>query len=275
MPSVSEAGYWHPVTSSVDWCERNYEVFFFVAEFWNTVTCLGMVGAGLVGLWLHWDCPIETRFRLAFGLVAFLGGGSILFHAMLKWWGQMLDEVPMLWTALTTSYIVLEDGPTSNGKHGRWLPWALALHAAGTSAAVALASGRWQFFLFHLSFGSAQFFSLFRVFRIYQRRKAEGDAAAVGLFRSGGTAYVVGLVCWQLDLLCCHWLSERWPAVSGLPNPQLHAWWHMLVSTGFYCLITLCCYDRLKTLHGAAAAVAWWGRVVPYARCGATKTKHG
>lgn len=62
---------------------------FFVAEFWNTVSCVGLIGAGLAGLWLHWGCPLEMRFRLAFGLVAFLGAGSVLFHAMLKWWGQM------------------------------------------------------------------------------------------------------------------------------------------------------------------------------------------
>lgn len=39
-------GYWGPVTSSIDWCEKNYEVTPYVAEFSNTFTNIGFVILG-------------------------------------------------------------------------------------------------------------------------------------------------------------------------------------------------------------------------------------
>ena len=44
------AGFWGPVTSSVDWCEHNYEVSYYVAEFFNCFSNLAIVAAGLLGL---------------------------------------------------------------------------------------------------------------------------------------------------------------------------------------------------------------------------------
>lgn len=39
-------GFWGPVTSSIDWCEKNYTVSHHVAEFGNTITNLGFVILG-------------------------------------------------------------------------------------------------------------------------------------------------------------------------------------------------------------------------------------
>jgi dihydroceramidase len=89
-----------------------------------------MVVAGIAGVVLHWTAPVERRFAVAFALVALLGVGSVMFHASLKWWGQMLDEVPMLWAALTTTYIMLEDGPSRNGKYGPCVVLSSSLFAA-------------------------------------------------------------------------------------------------------------------------------------------------
>ena len=44
------AGFWGPVTSSVDWCEHNYAVSYYVAEFFNCFSNLAIVAAGLLGL---------------------------------------------------------------------------------------------------------------------------------------------------------------------------------------------------------------------------------
>ena len=43
------AGYWGLPTSTIDWCEQNYAVTPYVAEFFNTVSSLAMVLAGVLG----------------------------------------------------------------------------------------------------------------------------------------------------------------------------------------------------------------------------------
>lgn len=54
MPVIEQtAGYWGEVTASVDWCEPNYAWTPFVAEFWNTISSLAMIGVGLMGLVLN------------------------------------------------------------------------------------------------------------------------------------------------------------------------------------------------------------------------------
>src|ERR1700723_3106631 len=79
---VLTAGFWGPPTSSVDWCEANYQVTPYVAEFWNTLSSLAMVVAGVLGLLLN-RTKLPARYLAAFGLLALVGLGSIAFHATL------------------------------------------------------------------------------------------------------------------------------------------------------------------------------------------------
>ena len=38
-----DIGFWGSPSSTINWCETNYEMTYYVAEFWNTVTNLGMI----------------------------------------------------------------------------------------------------------------------------------------------------------------------------------------------------------------------------------------
>lgn len=282
---VGNDGLWGRVTSSVDWCELNYVHFNWIAEFWNSMSSFAMVGVGLAGIF--WNRKVlEPRFLLAFFFVALLGLGSVLFHASLKHETQMCDELPMLYAVFTTLYIVLDDKMREGRRQG--LAIFLVLWSIVTSGATVFAAGNLQFFLFHLSFGSAEFFSLYKVYCIYRKHqmvrhgKAGSDDASaltlarlakvesdVGkLFTWGMLSYVIGLLSWIVDLKNCWLLQVWWPSVSGLPNPQLHAWWHIFVSLGFYYLITLTAYDRLLTLTPDSLSVVmkWKCGVLPYLR---------
>ena len=252
---VGNQGFWGEITSSIDWCELNYVVLSFVAEFWNSLSSFSMVFAGMLGVLAH-RRVLETRFLLAFACVSVVGVGSVLFHASLKHGTQMLDELPMLYAAFTTTFILLEN--RESPVWGPWLAPLLVAHAAGTSLATFFASGIWQFVLFHVSFGSAEMFSLYRIYRIYKARRDGPAAASVRLlFRRGMASYAIGIAVWQFDLNNCWAVQVWWPAVSGLPNPQLHAWWHVFVSLGFYHLIALAALDRLLVL-GRAPRLRWW-----------------
>ena len=116
--------FWGPVTSTIDWCETNYQHSNYIAEFFNTVSSLAMVIAGACGFWLHRK-TLEFRFLLAFLLLIVVGLGSSAFHASLRFETQVMDEVPMLYAAIVMVYCVLENQTTK--RFGIWFPLSLFL----------------------------------------------------------------------------------------------------------------------------------------------------
>jgi dihydroceramidase len=248
------AGFWGAPTSTVDWCEANYAVTPFVCEFFNTLSSLAMIAAGALGILLH-RRALDRRMRWAFGLLCVVGVGSIGFHATLRFELQMLDELPMLYLVTLMVYLLLEPGPAR--RFGAWFPAALVGYALLATASEAFTRGEFQFYAFHVSFGSLEMFCLFRVFLL---TREPGNAAVRPLFRVGLVAYVSGIALWLVDLKACPLVSVRLPAL-GIPNPQLHAWWHVLVSCGFYALLLVVGYDRLR--RAGARPVVETGRILP------------
>ncbi|EAU64490.1 alkaline phytoceramidase [Stigmatella aurantiaca DW4/3-1] len=202
---------------------------------------------------------LERRFMAAFAMLAVVGIGSIGFHATLLFQLQMLDELPMLYLALIMVYILVENRPQR--RWGAWFPLALAAYAVLSTYLASGTRGPLQFFLFQISFASLEFFALARVYLIHRRSQ---DGAARRLFQLGVSAYALAIVLWLSDIQLCPTLNETLPA-RGIPNPQFHAWWHVLVSGGFYALLMVIAHDRLNTL-GRAPQVRWAARVLPFVR---------
>jgi dihydroceramidase len=171
-----------------------------------------------------------------------VGVGSVAFHATLRFELQMLDELPMLYTALVMIYILLESG--RERRFGAWFPAALVAHGALVTSLSAFTRGALQFYLFQLSFASMEFFALYRVYRVY-RRTSSGVVRR--LYRLGMGSYAVAVALWFTDLKACGFVAGVLPS-HGIPNPQLHAWWHVLVSCGLYLLTLMLAFDRLQVL---------------------------
>jgi dihydroceramidase len=239
--------FWGEPTSTVDWCEANYEQTRYIAEFFNTLSSVCIVAAGVLGLYWHHQ-RLEKRFLLCFASVTLVGLGSMAFHGTLQFELQLLDELPMLYSAIIMVYILLENKSESRSRRrfGPWLPLVLALHAILVTSLSAFTRGSLQFYLFHVSFGTLEFASLYGVYRV---QRARNDRRLSRLFRQGIVAYAVALALWLTDLKLCDLLSVELPRL-GIPNPQLHAAWHILVSYGFYCLLLVVAYDRLRRLGG-------------------------
>jgi dihydroceramidase len=257
MPA-STPGLWGNPTATVDWCETNYAHLHSVCELFNSVSSLAMVLAGVVGIALH-RRVLERRFLFAFGLLAVVGLGSVAFHATLLFQLQMLDELPMLYLATLMVYILVENRPEP--RFGLWFPLTLLAYAVLVTYLTAFTRGRLQFFLFQASFASLEFFALARVYLIHRRSQ---DRMARRIFRLGMGAYALAVVMWLSDIRFCSTLNEALPAL-GVPNPQLHAWWHVFVSCGFYALLMVIAHDRLKTL-GKAPRVQWAAGMLPRVR---------
>jgi dihydroceramidase len=253
---MSGTGFWGAPTSSVDWCEANYQHTPYVCELANSVSSLAMVAVGVLGVWLH-RRTLEGRFLLAFFVVAIVGVGSIGFHATLRFELQMLDELPMLYSALVMVYILVESGPRR--RFGAWFPTLLVAHAALVTSLSAFTRGTLQFYLFQLSFGSMELFALVRVYALQRRSR---DRSVRTLYRVGMSAYALAIVLWFVDLKLCA-IVGGWLPAHGFANPQFHAWWHVLVSVGLYLLTLVVAHHRLTVL-GARPQVRLAGGWLPY-----------
>jgi dihydroceramidase len=251
-------GYWGANTATVDWCETNYAHLDYVCELFNSVSSLAMVFAGVIGIALH-HRVLERRFLLAFAMVSVVGLGSIAFHATLLFQHQMLDELPMLYLAILMVYILVEDRPER--RFGPWFPLALFGYAVLSTWLTAFSRGRLQFFLFQASFAALELFALARVYLIHRRGQ---DVKARRIFQLGMGAYALAVVLWMSDNQFCATLNETLPAY-GIPNPQFHAWWHVLVSCGFYALLLVIAHHRLRTL-GHAPRLHFAAGVIPLVR---------
>ena len=251
-------GFWGTPTATVDWCETNYAHLSFVCEFFNTTSSLAMVLAGVVGLLLH-RRVLEGRLLGAFALVSVVGLGSIAFHMTLRFELQMLDELPMLYLALLMVHLLVEN--RAERRFGAWFPCLLLGYAVVSTYLSVRPRGELQVSLFRATFTALEVFALARVYLIHRRNR---DARVRRLFRLGMGSYALALVLWWSDIHLCTTLNQTLPAL-GIPNPQFHAWWHVLVSCGFYLLLIVIAEDRLRTL-GRTPRLEFLAGVIPFVR---------
>jgi len=235
MPGVP-IGFWGPPTSSIDWCEQNYALLPWVAEAFNTFSSLAMVIAGVLGLSRR---SFAREVRIAFALLVLVGLGSIAFHATLRFELQMLDELPMLYLVTWLTWLLIENRPQP--RFGRWFPVALVVYVLLATGATIQRGGA-QFLAFHLSFGTLEMLCLVRVTWLALQPGNEPVRRSFGL---GLAAYATGIAVWFVDLKHCAFVSVTLPS-HGIPNPQLHAWWHVLVSIGFFLLLRVISFDRVQ-----------------------------
>jgi len=77
-----ESGYWGEVTATMDWCERNYVVTPYIAEFYNTISNLGFISLSLAGIWFHKNRMfsfIFFSFFLFFFFFVVFSGNTLYF----------------------------------------------------------------------------------------------------------------------------------------------------------------------------------------------------
>ena len=101
-----DSGYWGEPSSIMDFCEPNYAVSYYFAEFFNSMSSIPFCLQGLIGLVLtHKYATKEFRFKLCYFSLMLVGFGSFLFHASLLYKYQLLDELPMLLVAASGAYV--------------------------------------------------------------------------------------------------------------------------------------------------------------------------
>ena len=103
-PSLSDV--W--TNNTTDWCEENYQLTQYVAEFWNSLSSFSISAFALWGLWESWRLGLERRFYVWSFAMFVVGLGSVVFHGTLLYHHQMLDEVPMMWASFAWLFVLLQ-----------------------------------------------------------------------------------------------------------------------------------------------------------------------
>jgi len=251
-------------TSTLDWCEDNYEVTWYIAEFWNTVTNLSMILPSMYGIYQARKQHLEARFLILNFLFLLVGIGSWMFHMSLRYTMQLLDELPMVWG---TGYMIY------------------CMHMALTSpqlgsikAAVSITVYCTLFTIVYLTFKNPiihqTMYGLLVCVIFYQCVKllqTQYSKEAAMLYLAGLAMYLVGFFLWNIDTHFCWRVQEFRAAVPEILRPltQLHGWWHLLAGYATYMNILYWQHHRMTYLkRPVTLSPSWLGLTVKNRRLG-------
>ena len=238
----------------VTWCEHNYAVSFYVAEFFNCFSNLAIVAAGLLGLRNALRHGYPRRVLVLYTAITVIGLGSAAFHGTLTHEGQQGDETPMVWGIIIWCWCLVFFDPA---REEAWPALARATAYAGAIFAAIFAVVHYrlaQFEFFLAVFTSICTVCVLLIIRMYRRCEHPG---ARRLMNGYLLSLAVGLVVWVTDQKLCDRLH-------ALPtgNPQFHAWWHVAMSYNLYLSAVFYTHQRLALQSGKQPILV--GSFLPY-----------
>ncbi|XP_041351770.1 alkaline ceramidase 3-like [Gigantopelta aegis] len=252
-PSV---GYWGRPTSTLDWCEENYVVSYYIAEFWNTISNLVMIIPPLVGASLaYWQ---DLEFRIVNSYLGFMavGIGSWIFHMTLLYEGQLLDELPMIWGS---SFLVYSYATLSSPPNRVYKPLMLGLFIYCSIVTVGYLIN--QNPIFHQVAYALMVFAIL----VYGVKTILTCQHNLPMYIISGLTYFFGFFLWNIDNKFCGYLTHLRHDVLGPLGPitELHAWWHVLAGSGTYLSLLFLTHTRYLFLRRNPKIKFFW-RVYPY-----------
>ncbi|KAL4958491.1 ceramidase-domain-containing protein [Aspergillus filifer] len=207
--------FWGSPTSKANFCEADYFVSRYIAEFVNSLTNVvnQKFGARALPYW---------------GLIS-VGVCSFAFHVSLKYHTQMMDDLSMQLTTTPVLNRVLtanSDRRHSNIKAivlGALLFLLVMIHALAD-----------ELILHSVSFVVVVTIIGVQTIRLVNSRTVPGSSARRqiwGIVRFGAAIFNLGYWLWILDQWACGFLTNARRAI-GLPWGfllELHGWWHISV----------------------------------------------
>eukprot|EP00041_Stephanoeca_diplocostata_P029377 m.865494 g.865494 ORF g.865494 m.865494 type:complete len:283 (+) comp23550_c0_seq11:185-1033(+) len=211
---------WGPATG-INWCEPDYAVVDWCAEFWNTISNLCYIVVAVRCLHRAQQQPLLSHnhnFKYAAIGIGMTGLMSAFFHCTLWWEAQKADEISEN-AAIVFLYKTLSPRPDPSAHSVSMAPTThfTFLYLLGMGLGITLVSA----FLFCELHLIAILIVTFR--RILHA--AQSLPPIRRYVRRTGLLTVLGFGCWLVDRIGCSSLLH-FCTVWGLPNPQLHAWWH-------------------------------------------------
>ncbi|KNE66449.1 hypothetical protein AMAG_11586 [Allomyces macrogynus ATCC 38327] len=239
----------------IDWCEGNFEVLSYVAEFCNTFSNVIQLSLAVSAMAIASKYQYGARFIVAFGGIAIVAIGSCLFHGTLTYHMQLLDEVPMLLASGIATYCCITP---HRAKPPTWTS-ILSLGLPILVTAIYLSNRIPEFFQV------AHGIQLLAVIALNISNWRVAPSPSRALFVRALFAYAGAFALWNADTVLCRHLSPikhalGWPFRGVL---ELHAWWHVLGGYACYLGVMYAAAVRFGA-RGVQVDVRVWRRVVPY-----------
>ncbi|CAN8099532.1 unnamed protein product [Discula destructiva] len=238
-------GFWGSQTATLNWCEEDYNITPYIAEFFNTATNLIFMYLGILGLR---DClryGAAKVYLVAFAGYIVVGLGSMAFHASLKYSMQLADELPMIYTTCIMAYATFS--------YDRSLPTKMLVGLG----LIGLASWITVYYLqsldpvFHqVAYGLLTCALVFRNMYVMEAHlrpslekrsgsAAHGDQILKQMWRfslTGIGLFLVGFAIWVFDnTFCAHLQNARdWILLPWAALLEAHGWWHVFTGLGAY-----------------------------------------
>jgi dihydroceramidase len=222
----AESGIWSPSTSTTNFCEEDYAITRYIAEFTSSISNLAYVYLAL----RHTGWRINRLDQMSVSLLL-VGVCSFLYHATLHLTTQLSDEVSMHFLAGA----LLQRLYTTGQSPGRARCMTVAIYTCiGIMSAIYMRSG-------NLDVHMAMFVAMLaliglRTVLLINRRAMSSKEKTKYIRKFGGVcAYLaVAFLLWNIDLQWCYELRSLRNRL-GLPWAwllELHGWWHVLTAVG-------------------------------------------
>jgi dihydroceramidase len=212
---MSQLGYWEPKTSNIDWCEDNYYISYYIAEWYNSLSNLIPIFYSIYILYnLKFTYNNINYYHISYILLIFVFIGSFCFHATLTNVGQMLDEIPMLITNVYMIYLL-------DNYNIKKLIYNIILKIIFILWMYYYPNSPLPFQLSFIVFNLILFSKVFNIIIKYPVLKRKTNLNKSIFY------YIIAIICWLLDLFFCSYLKYFY----------LHSFWHIYSYIG--CLYLL------------------------------------
>ncbi|KAF2995145.1 hypothetical protein E8E14_003632 [Neopestalotiopsis sp. 37M] len=250
--TYARTGIWGPPTSAANFCEEDYAVTRFMAEFVNTLSNLAYVYLAFK----YPRCPTKETSKTCLDSLSWslllVGVASGAFHATLRQGLQLGDDLSML--LLTGTMLQHLYCRNQAPRPSRLIAAAIWLGTISVSI-IYVRSGN---LVIHMSaFGTSVALIGLRLLQLiyYPKQKQqfgqrETQAELASRFWTGTAYLAAAFAVWNADLeLCLPLRALRqhigWPWQLLL---ELHGWWHILTAAGAAHMIQLvrclCCSEE-------------------------------
>ena len=235
-----------PKMSSVNFCEPDYFLTDYIAEFHNTWSSLvGIALLPFIAL-LYSNPTKEWRFTFMYIILMAVGIGSACLHATLLALPQSWDEVPMLWMILIFLYALLENSALPNKPHYQYLPVIMFFAAIVQTCVYYTFMQYYTVFLVNYATAAA-------VVVIWTSHLANSSLTTSSRFSKKlwqtaiGCYLLIGTPLWIVEMNNCSYLVPYFKAFGGL---SFHILWHIGAGFGTYLTILFLISLRMQTLYG-------------------------